>query len=794
MLRVPLILATLVPMALSSAAADLVIDDFSYASSAEAQAAWSPASGIPEVTMAEGAPWGERVMLMPCPFTQDVPRAYWDRDVTLDLSGHLAIALDIFVPDPAAVSPFTLYFRVPSGWHTNTFALPDSGWNSIRLDRGSFSPSGSPEPWDQVEGIRLSPWKGGDIDTTLAIRDLRAHTPEILLTDDLSGDNVAEMLTEMSLEYATVTEAEILTGALAEARLLFIGHEAILSDTAMDAVDSWVASGGRVIAFYALPTRLAALLGLSNLGWSGQDMRAMHFDAPDIAGLPDVVNQASWNIYRAEPNRADARVIASWEAIDGTVLSDAAWLLSDAGAWMSHVLLNDGGAAKRQMLLAIIGHFVPEVWPGVSQRAIDLIGRVGPHTEYTAAVVSIEAEAHHTPRLATTEAWLASAEALRQNALAAHASAEYPAAVESAGAARASLRQAYYRSRTVWWPEIRACWESRGTGPYAGDWPRTAGVLADAGFNAVVPLMLWGGLAHYPSALLPHSDTYTQWGDQVAQCVAACHARGIEVHARKVNWNLLNASQSFIDSMRAANRTQVDVNGADVDWLCPSDPDNRALELGAMLEVIHSYDVDGINLDFIRYPNSNSCFCDPCRARFEAHAGQTVADWPGDCHGDGPSAEAYRDWRVEQITGLVRALREAIDSEGLDVELSADVFSGYPACRASVGQDWVAWIDEGLLDFVCPMDYTNSASQFENLVQSQSELVASRIPLVPGIGVSASRSTLSPDQAILPAQITRDLGVQGFILFSLHAPLAEETLPAFGLGFTAPIGQAVALY
>jgi len=125
--RVGVILAGLVTLSLSVGADDLNIDDFIYASDAEAQAAWSPSSTSPVVTMAGGAPWGERVMLMPCPFTEDVSRAYWDRDVALDLSGYQAISLEVHVPDPGAVSAFTLYFRVPGGWHTNTFALPSRG-------------------------------------------------------------------------------------------------------------------------------------------------------------------------------------------------------------------------------------------------------------------------------------------------------------------------------------------------------------------------------------------------------------------------------------------------------------------------------------------------------------------------------------------------------------------------------------------------------------------------------------------------------------------------------------------
>ncbi|MBN1477822.1 hypothetical protein JXA47_13800, partial [Candidatus Sumerlaeota bacterium] len=302
-------------------AADLIIDDFSYVSDAAAQAAWEPSSLSPEVSMAEGSPWGERVMLMPCPFTQDISRAYWDRDVALDLTAHQAIALEIHAPDPLAVSWFTLYFRAPGGWYAESFSLNMPGWNSIRLPRENFGTEGSPAGWDQIEGIRLSPWKGASHDTTLAISELRAFTPEILLTGEFYGDVAPAMLTELGLEHGTVSEAEILAGALDEARLLFVSYEAGLSSAAMDVIDTWVAGGGRVISFYHLPSRLASLLGFRNLAYSGQDMRAMHFDAPDVDGLPDTALQASWNITRAEPNRPDARVIATWEADDGTMLS-----------------------------------------------------------------------------------------------------------------------------------------------------------------------------------------------------------------------------------------------------------------------------------------------------------------------------------------------------------------------------------------------------------------------------------------------------------------------------------------
>jgi len=192
-LRSLAILAALAATALCSEAADLIVDEFNYTSDAEARAAWRSSSLNPDVAMGEGEPWGERVMLLPCPFTADVPRAYWDRDVVLDLTDHHAIALEIFVPDPGAIQYFTLYLRVSDGWYFNSFSLPDTGWNSIRLPLGDFATSSATVPLEQVEGIRLSPWKGAGIDTTLAVGELRLFTPGILLTEGLYGDHVPAM-------------------------------------------------------------------------------------------------------------------------------------------------------------------------------------------------------------------------------------------------------------------------------------------------------------------------------------------------------------------------------------------------------------------------------------------------------------------------------------------------------------------------------------------------------------------------------------------------------------------------
>jgi len=300
----------------------------------------------------------------------------------------------------------------------------------------------------------------------------------------------------------------------------------------------------------------------------------------------------------------------------------------------------------------------------------------------------------------------------------------------------------------------------------------------------VIPNMWWAGVAHYDSALLPHSPTFEKYGDQIAQCVAAAKGSGIEVHPWKVNWNLHNAPKEFVDRMRAAGRTQVGPKGEPIDWLCPSHPLNFQLERDTMLEVVRKYDVDGIHFDYIRYPGPQGCYCNGCRERFEKSTGKPVKNWPEDVI-SGDRRQEYIEFRCEQINRLVKAVAEEAHRLKPGIKVSAAVFADYPRCRETVGQDWPKWVREGWVDFLCPMDYTSSDIRFENLVSNQLKLVEGRIPIYPGIGVTASSSSLTSDHTVAQISIARRLGAAGFTIFNYSAGLAQDLLPDLALGATA---------
>jgi uncharacterized lipoprotein YddW (UPF0748 family) len=326
--------------------------------------------------------------------------------------------------------------------------------------------------------------------------------------------------------------------------------------------------------------------------------------------------------------------------------------------------------------------------------------------------------------------------------------------------------------------EGRAVWNHSGVGAYPGDWERSAKLLAENGFNMILPNMLWGGVAHYASDVLPRSETFQKYGDQIEQCCAAAHRHGLEVHVWKVNYNLATAPKEFVAKMRSEGRTQVSAKGKPQNWLCPSNPENQRLERASMLEVARKYPVDGLHFDYIRYPDGNCCYCDGCRHRFETESGQKVLDknWPEECF-SGPRKQEYRNWRCKQITTLVAAVSREAKKVRPGIKISAAVFGAYPGCRESVSQDWLQWVKDGYLDFLCPMDYTNSNDEFAAWVRNQVKLVDGRLPIYAGIGASLS---MNPKQAPAQIRLARSSGAAGFVIFEFSAKSAEAIIPAAG--------------
>ncbi|MFO8079733.1 MAG: family 10 glycosylhydrolase [Armatimonadota bacterium] len=800
------ILSILLAASLANAAEELVLDDFEYPSEEAVREAWVPDEDSEPAGLFE---YEEGTALrMNADFTrEDSRRAVYDRDVDLDLSRWGRFTFDMYIDRPGLFRSFTIYFRSGDGWFGAGAGIGGQGWSTVELSRADFRPEGDPAGWDQIDGIRLSAWRGADEVGFMAVDNLTAYREPFALvlgthTIEAQGSEaravqsiaatVAGLLADAGIRTSTIGDEVVEQGALADYDFAIFAYNPDMTEAGVDAIRDYVEDGGRVMFFYQLPGDLGEVLGVRRLGsqraeYDGQLSEIRFEELEDFDGMPQSVTQNSWMVTVAEPTD-DGEVIGWWHDAQGENTGFPAFIASDAGVWMSHVLTNTNRTAKQRMLVSMMGRCVPEIWPQVAENALEGLDRIGHIDGIDEALAWIERHAADAPDPAAIERLVAEHRDLLADARAATAAEQYPSAVDTAGEAWDRLRDAYLLAHTPRDAEFRAWWEHSGTGAF-DTWEESMQNLADNGFNAVVPNMLWGGVALYESDYLPHHPVVAERGDQIAECVAAGKRHGIEVHPWKVNWRMGSAApEEFVQQLREEGRLQRSFAGEEMEWLCPSDPRNLELELNTMVEVARNYDVDGVHFDYIRYPGTQSCYCDGCHERFERDTGLRVENWPEDLRTD-EFEDAWTQWRCDQISALVEATAREVRAIKPHVKISAAVFQNYPGTRASIGQDWLHWVEQGWVDFLCPMNYTNSDATFATTVARQVQQVAGRVPLYPGIGASASRSTLSADRVAGQVQIARNLGADGFTIFNYAFDQAQNIVP--GLGRALLAGEAV---
>jgi uncharacterized lipoprotein YddW (UPF0748 family) len=328
--------------------------------------------------------------------------------------------------------------------------------------------------------------------------------------------------------------------------------------------------------------------------------------------------------------------------------------------------------------------------------------------------------------------------------------------------------------------EMRGAWMGNG---YDRDWPAIMASLKDNGFNALFPNLCIGTMAYYPSKVLVPAPGGTPGRDELAEAVKAAKQYGIELHLWRIDWALWGVPKDTLAALEAAGRLQRNAKGqlgrddpaVTVDWLCPSNAENRKLEKDAMVEAVRNYDIAGIQFDYMRFPNDDYCYCDHCKAEFQKAAKVTVAHWPEDVQKGGSYYDQWQSWRRGLITSLADDISREVHRIKPQVFVSLAAWPDLSAAHNSVAQEWPLWVKKGILDFICPMDYTKSRDDLaNNQLPGQLAQVRGAIPLYAGLGAFVMDSA---GQLADQIRAARDAGADGFLAFAYFSGDLDKWLP-----------------
>ena len=170
-------------------------------------------------------------------------------------------------------------------------------------------------------------------------------------------------------------------------------------------------------------------------------------------------------------------------------------------------------------------------------------------------------------------------------------------------------------------PEIRAMWLDRGAIVQAGSRRQLAEIfdrLAAAGINTVFFETVNAGYPIYPSRVAPQQNPLTRHWDPLRAAVDLAHERNMELHAwvwafaagNQLHNTILNLPthypgpliNSHPDWAGYDNQGNMIPRGQTKPFLDPANPEVRNYLLRLLAEMVNNYDLDGIQLDYIRYP------------------------------------------------------------------------------------------------------------------------------------------------------------------------------------------------
>jgi uncharacterized lipoprotein YddW (UPF0748 family) len=237
----------------------------------------------------------------------------------------------------------------------------------------------------------------------------------------------------------------------------------------------------------------------------------------------------------------------------------------------------------------------------------------------------------------------------------------------------------------------------------------------------------------------------------------------------------------------------------------PALPEVRVYEISLMTELALKYGVDWIHLDYIRFP------CEPTEPYFshDARTRQLFLEETGidfnalKARDSGnPYWNVWLEWNREQVTRFVRELRAELGKTGRQIMISAAVFPDSDNARVLIGQDWLEWGRQGLVDMLCPMLYTNDLALFDKLTK---RALAARKPdgslglvdaggagqvkgatvsqvkessdgsqgkatnpvlVCPGLGIVTWHNQATPEIMLEEIRLAREAGADGVVFFS----------------------------
>ncbi|MDD2430942.1 MAG: family 10 glycosylhydrolase [Firmicutes bacterium] len=297
--------------------------------------------------------------------------------------------------------------------------------------------------------------------------------------------------------------------------------------------------------------------------------------------------------------------------------------------------------------------------------------------------------------------------------------------------------------------ETRAVWFRPPTTKYSIS--QSLDSMEKLGINLIFVETWWEGGLLYPNGPVSQRAEFKGF-DPLEYIISEAHKRNIEVHA-------------WLEVFFSGFKKPGEILEKHPDWACvgmdgslavkaeddkyfiePAHLEARRFLIDMFVDMAKTYHLDGIHLDYVRYPLQNPTaygFSPYVKERFEKSTG---LEFPlNNRHSNWP---AFSKFKEEQVTSFVAELRKELLAIK-PLQISAAVFPGNDAL-INKNQNWPLWVDEGYLDFISLMLYSRSTQTVENWIKESLSTIGNKIPYYPALAaISIPEGDLLLEQTLL---------------------------------------------
>lgn len=298
----------------------------------------------------------------------------------------------------------------------------------------------------------------------------------------------------------------------------------------------------------------------------------------------------------------------------------------------------------------------------------------------------------------------------------------------------------------------------------------------DSGINLISIETMYDAMMICP---MPGSSDYEQnpyfnGFDVLGAFVSAAHRYGIEVHCwmpvfftgfNYGTYYYKNPAYKHPEWQAKTNNGSSLYSGesSGMLFLNPASSEVQDFLIETYTYILETYDIDGFELDYIRYRDRTST--DDYGYDAETIAAFKAA-YPQYQYYNityNTYAAYWNDWvkfRTSKVTEFVQKMRNLIDEIAPDVILSADVGPSLDSAYSTLYQDSRTWMQNGWLDMIHPMAYGENYSPY---IKPFFDYVDQGCQVVPGLGIFMDE--FGPSEMVIQAMDMIDIGCNGVIYF-----------------------------